>query len=195
MPTPNTKNYGKQGGKEWVVESGGTLDLQSGSTVKLLDTTALTATTAEINRATDVSARLVAAGATLTLTVATHSDKAILLDTAAGSTITLPAATGTGARFDFLVSVTPTSNQHRINVVGNDAFYGTLFMAQDAADTVVAWEAASDADQINLNGSTKGGLVGDWIRIWDMATDKWAITGTLAGTGTEVTPFATGQVT
>lgn len=157
----------------------------------------LAATPTEINRAADVSARLVAAGEALAVTVAAHDGKTILLDTAAGSTCTLPAATGSGARMRFAVSVKATSNQHRITVTGNDAFVGSYNILDMDAAAQGAYAAAADADQFNLNGTTTGGLVGDWVEVQDIAADKWLITGQLccpAGSN-PATSFATGQVT
>lgn len=158
---------------------------------------AVAATGPEIDNVADVSARLVAGGASLTLTAATHSDRIILLDTAAGTTITLPAATGSGATFRFNVTVTPTSNQHRINVVGNDEFVGVLMVTQDSADTALIFDAADagDNDQINMNGTTQGGRIGDWVELIDISTDNWHARGVLSGSGIEATPFVTGQVT
>jgi hypothetical protein len=141
-----------------------------------------------------INSAMVAGGSTLTLTAASHDGKTIALDTAAGTTITLPAASGSGARFRFVVTVAATSNQHRINVVGNDAFFGNIFGAQDGGVTVEAWEAAADADQINLNGTTTGGLKGDWIELEDMVADGWSVRGLIAQTGVQATPFSTGQV-
>lgn len=157
---------------------------------------AVAATGLEIDNVADVSTRLVAGGATLTLTVATHSGRIILLDTAAGTTLTLPAATGSGAVFTAIVSVVPTSNQHRINVVGNDACVGTaIFESDNATDGVVGFVTGADTDQINLNGTTTGGLSrGDRVELVDIATDLWAVTIQASSSGTEATPFATGQV-
>lgn len=195
MAFEQPKVYKTNNGDKMVVASGGEVDVESGGSFKLAGT-AVAASAAELNRATDVSGRLVAAGATLTITEALHDGKTVLLDTAAGSTITLPAATGSGAKFRFLVTVAPTSNQHRIDVVGNDAFFGTAIMAtDDAADLVKAFEAGADADRFDMNGTTKGGTVGDVVELEDMAADKWHINAVLKGTGTEVTPFTTGAVT
>ncbi|HYF28586.1 MAG TPA: hypothetical protein VD931_22795 [Baekduia sp.] len=154
----------------------------------------LEASQAELDRVADVSTRLVAGGSSLTLTAAAHDGKTVLLDTAAGTTITLPAATGSGARFRLVVSVAATSNQHRINVVGNDAFFGTATLAQDGGDTSVLFEAGTDADQINLNGTTTGGTKGATVELEDIATDVWAVRIVSAATGTEATPFTTGAV-
>jgi hypothetical protein len=150
--------------------------------------TSATITDAVINTA------LIAGGATLTLTAATHGGKTIALDTLTGTTITLPAATGSGVHFRFLVSVAATSNQHRINVVGNDAFFGQIISGNDSDNTVVAFPTAADADQINWNGGSTGGLKGAWLELVDMVADGWSVWGITDASGTEATPFATGQV-
>lgn len=156
------------------------------------------ATPAEINRAADVSARLIAAGSSLTLTELAHDGKVVCLDTAAGSTITLPAATGSGMVLTFVVTVKPTSNQHRLNVVGNDEFCGSVNILDMDGSTQAAFGAVDggDNDRFDLNGTTKGGQVGDWVQLVDMSTDNWCIRGQLVcPTGSNpATPFATGQV-
>src|SRR5882672_7294235 len=59
-----------------------------------------------------------AAGATKTLT-ASNAGQIILLDTAGGSVVTLPAATGSGNTFRFLVSVLATSASHKVQVANS----------------------------------------------------------------------------
>jgi len=157
--------------------------------------TVLTVTAAELNRLADVSGRIVAAtAATLTITEATHEGKTVTLDRAAGITVTLPAATGGGARYRFYTKTTVTSNNHVVQVVENDVMKGTAWATQDAADTAVAFETAADSDTITMNGSTKGGLIGDVIELEDVATDTWSVRCFLQATGTEVTPFSAAVV-
>src|SRR5687768_10316625 len=98
--------------------------------------TSVSATAAEINRNVDVSGSLVAAGGTLTMTEAVHEGKVICLDTAAGSVVTLPDSTGSGAVYRFLVTVTATSNSHVIKV-GNSTDEMRGFVVQDS-DTATA---------------------------------------------------------
>ena len=139
----------------------------------------------------------VAAGSTITLTRLLHGGRLILLDTAAGCTVTLPAATASGTHFDFLVTVAPTSNQHRINVTGDDAFLGVAWVATDADSVDLSthsFEAATDTDQINMNGTTTGGVIGARVSLIDALTDRWSVQIHTAATGTEATPFSTGQV-
>ena len=157
---------------------------------------AVASTGPEIDNVADISARLVAGGSALTMVAATHTGRVILLDTAAGTTITLHAATGSGAHYRFLVSVTPTSNQHRINVTGDDEFVGQIVQAADGGSTVVVYEALNtvDNDRINMNGTTQGGVVGDYIEVIDYLADNWFVHGHTSATGTEATPFAIGAV-
>lgn len=158
---------------------------------ELTDLKDVTATAAELNRVADASGRIVTAtAATLTATETTHDGKTVVLNRAAGITVTLPAATGSGTRLRFYNAATVTSNNHIIQVVGNDVMKGTAWMTQDAADTAVAFETAADSDTITMNGSTKGGLIGDVIELEDVAADTWSVQCFLQGTGTEATPFS-----
>jgi hypothetical protein len=155
---------------------------------------ALSATATEINRVADVSGRLVAAGATLSVTEALHDGKTILLDTLAGSVCTLPAATGSGARFKFVVGVKATSNSHIVKVTGNDIIQGAVLVVDtDTAGTVTGFATASDSDTITLNRSTSGSVtVGEWIELEDIAADTWSVRGVLTNTSNGATPFSAG---
>lgn len=156
--------------------------------------TLVTATAAELNRSADVSGRLVSAGNTLTLTQAAHDGKTIALDQADGSALTLPAATGTGTRFRVVVSVTVTSNAHSISCAGTDEFVGVIYQVDtDTSDAIVAYPAlaADDFDVISMNGTTTGGLIGDWFELEDVASGSWALLGYSNANGTVATPIAT----
>jgi hypothetical protein len=128
--------------------------------------------------------------ATVAITADAHLGQRVMLARAAGVTATLPPATGSGNRYEFIVSVTPTSNAHVIRVTGNDVMFGLAQVAQDAGDTSVMFETAADSDTITLNGSTTGGLKGARITLDDVAADSWAVLVVTAGTGTEATPFS-----
>lgn len=155
--------------------------------------TALAATAAEINSAADTSARLVAGGSALTLTVASHQNKVVLLDTAAGTTITLPASSGSGAIFKFLVSTTVTSNAHVIKVANStDVFRGNIYTLSDDTNAVLGWAAAATSDTITMDGTTKGGIAGDSFEIVDYASGFFAVRGLTKSSGTEATPFSAG---
>jgi hypothetical protein len=136
-----------------------------------------------------------AAGATKTLTAAADGGRTILLDTAAGSVVTLPAATGSGVKFRFLVSVIATSNSHIVKVANSsDTFTGQILAISDDAGFPVkgySADATAGADTITLNRTTTGSTSkGEFIIVEDYAANKWAVTGVVASTGTEATPFS-----
>jgi hypothetical protein len=150
------------------------------------------ATTAEINRAADVSTRMVAAGGTLAMTEAAHEGKIIKLDTAAGSVVTLPASTGGGAVYRFLVTTTATSNSHIIKVANaSDEFRG--FVVQDASEATAPniWWAADNDDTITLNRTTSGlAAQGEYFEIVDAVLNHYYVKGYSQASGAEETPFS-----
>lgn len=141
------------------------------------------------------SAPVTAAGGTETLTVA-DCGQTTLMDTITGSVITLPAATGSGCEFHFLVTVTNTSNDHSVVVVGNDEFVGGLTSIGTTADQSDAFTAADagDVDAIQMNGSTEGGLLGTIITVKDISADNWGLSGSVISTDASATMLVTGVV-
>ena len=127
---------------------------------------------------------------TVTITNEAHGDKIITLNRAAGIAVTLPAATGSGAGYTFIVGTTVTSNSTTIKVVGNDIMVGFASLLQDGGDTAVHFETAADSDTITFNGTTTGGVAGARVRLLDIAADTWHVDVKGAATGTEATPFS-----
>lgn len=154
--------------------------------------TAVTATAAEINRAADVSARIVnCTAATLTVTAASHDSKTVTLNRAAGIAVTLPAASGSGERFRFIIGTTVTSNSTTIKVANSsDTMVGVGMQAADGGSTVNFWEAGGTDDTITFNGTTTGGIKGDLVELEDIATNLWHVRVLGSATGTEATPFS-----
>lgn len=128
---------------------------------------------------------------TLTVTAAAHAGATIVLNRAAGTTVTLPAATGSGFKYTFVVGTTVTSNSDIIKVANaSDVMTGLAINAQDAADTAVAFETASTTDTITLNGTTTGGIKGDRVEVEDIAANLYYVRVVGSATGTEATPFS-----
>jgi len=144
-----------------------------------VDLGGLLATADELNRVADVSTRLVAAGSTLAATVAAHDGKIILLDPAAGSVVTLPDATGSGAVFTFAVSVTATSNSHIIKTARTaDHMTGFVALLDMDATPLAAYKGDGTADDtITMNRTTTGGVIGDTVQAVDIAANLWLIRG------------------
>jgi len=120
-----------------------------------------------------------------------HAGTTCTINAAAGLTITLPAANGSGRVFELVLGTTVTSNNVIIQVANaNDTMTGQADMAQDAGDTEASFETLSNSDTITLNGSTKGGIKGDKIILKDIQSTLWSVDAELSGTGTEITPFS-----
>lgn len=152
------------------------------------------ATTAELNRAADVSTRVVnATAATLAVTEADHSDKTIVLDRADGIAVTLPAAAA-GLKFRFIVKTTFTAAASIKSATGADIMIGYALMGNDTDNTVVSWQAvaASTIDTIDMFGTANstGGMAGQEVEIEGLATNLWYAKVVGDAAGTEATPFA-----
>lgn len=127
----------------------------------------------------------------LTATRDLHEGRTVILNRAAGSTVTLPAATGTGSKYRFVVVTTVTSNGYIIKVANaTDVMAGRAFVCQDGGDTVVGFEAGASDDTITLNGTTTGGLKGDVVEVEDVASGLYFVKVRTSATGTEATPFS-----
>lgn len=152
---------------------------------------AIAATPAEINRSCDVSNRIVTLTADISITEALHEGKTLLLGEVGGNaslTVTLPAATGGGARYRFVVSVVNTSN-YVIAALTTDVMSGGIIIS-DGADAQSFFADGTD-DKLTMNGTTTGGLtIGDWVEVQDILDGNWHVTGFVGGSGTEATPFA-----
>ena len=136
---------------------------------------------------------MIAGGATLTMLAQTHAGKTIALDTAAGTTITLPASTGGGVKYRFVVTVVPTSNQHKVQVANaTDVLRGGILNCDtDSSNATLLFPTASTSDTCTYNGTTQGGFsIGDWIEVEDVKAGFWAISGVTQANGTVATPFS-----
>lgn len=155
----------------------------------------VTATTAELNEAADKSTNaVVALTADTALTQAAHAGKIVTIGSADGDTITLPAATGTGDIYTVVVATTVTSNNHIIQAASaSDSFAGICLGVDTDAEGAsgYTWNADSGDDTVTMDGSAKGGLIGDkWI-ITDIASGVFQVDGRITQSGgSEVTPFS-----
>lgn len=150
----------------------------------------LTADVATLNNLGSLSSRIVAAAAaTLAVTQALHDGKTISLNKVDGTAVTLPAATGTGAKFRFFVGASITSVGSTITAAGSDVFKGGINLQKGSDGT--SFQAVSSANQImTLNGTTKGGIVGGYITVEDVGAGVWGVTGSLPASGTLATLFS-----
>jgi hypothetical protein len=136
----------------------------------------------------------VAVGATTTITAA-NAGSTFLLNTAAGSVATLPAATGTGNVYNFIVTTTVTSNSHKILAASSSDDIIGIAIGQHT-NTPLAFQATVAGTfhsiQMPSAGTTpSGGNQGDSFTFQDIGTNLWYVTGTYTAGTTPTTPFST----
>lgn len=123
-----------------------------------------------------------------------QSGRTILSDDAAGLDFTLPAiaAVDVGTWYEFLVSVTITSNNLRVTAASGDLLRGGVSIQDfDTANTIAYFTPDESDDLIfTMNGTTKGGKKGSRVRFIAITATGWFVEGHLFGDGTLATPFA-----
>lgn len=125
------------------------------------------------------AARIVDLNATsLSITQALHDGRTIKArHTAATSTLTLPAATGSGAKFRIKVGAVNT-NSHIIKVANSsDTIKGLITILDNDSNAVTGYCGSGTDDTITLNGTTTGGQIGDWVELEDILANVWAVSG------------------
>jgi hypothetical protein len=136
---------------------------------------------------------------TLTVTAASHAGRIITLNRAAGIAVTLPAATGTGNVYTFIVGTTFTANGTIAVASNTDYMRGRVYTLSDGAAAVLGYSTsnsgtvATESDTITLytaSSNTTGGIIGDVIVLRDIGTAVWHVLGHTQSGGTEATPFS-----
>jgi len=128
--------------------------------------------------------------ATISLT-GPDTGKLVLLDRATGVDLSLPEAPADGTNFTFQTKTDPSGGVYAINAQGTDIFAGFVYSkVTGAVDTLFSATLGTE-DQIALNGSTSGGLIGTDITIIYRADGAtWYTSGVNQATGVVITPFA-----
>lgn len=126
--------------------------------------------------------------ATAGLTTA-QSGIIVALNNASGTTISLPAPQ-VGLNYTFVVGTVGTANKI-ITDAGTTFIAGGLYI--DKALTITRYDAnGTSIRSINLNGTTTGGATtGDVFTLICYSPTQWTVEGTVTGSGTLSTPFAT----
>jgi hypothetical protein len=128
---------------------------------------------------------------TLTVTATQHAGKIVTISSTAAIAVTLPQATGTGNRYRFNLRVAATATSHTIKVANaTDVMSGIVYALTTSSDNVIGYKTSATSDTITLNGTTLGGVIGDWIEIIDIKTGFFQVNMSTAPTGTTATPFS-----
>lgn len=151
----------------------------------------LTATADEINAVADVSARiLTVTGTQLTVTAAVHADRDVLLDNTHTVTVTLPAASGSGNRYNFIVKTTGTDGSKIIQVANTTDVINGGSLAVNTQSTTIGFTATASDDTITLNNTTSGGVKGTRVTLLDAASGVYLVNIFNLTTGNPATPFS-----
>jgi hypothetical protein len=101
-------------------------------------------------------------------------------------------ANNEGVVYTIWVPTTISTSSLKIGTDGTDKYVGSvLSIDTDTSGAAVGFVAGASDDFINLNGTTTGGVAGTCVQIVAIAANKYMVTGTVLGTGTVATPFAT----
>lgn len=132
-------------------------------------------------------------GATQTLK-ADDSGATILLDKADGIVVTLPAAAPVGTNYEFIVSVTLTSNVYKIiTAVGTELLVGQILGCDtDTANATIVWPGlvGSSYIAVSMNKTTTGGIKGDSFRFTKLNSTTWLCNGNTNNNGAVATPYS-----
>lgn len=149
----------------------------------------------KIHGAVERADAIVNVTADTTLTAELHAGKTVVLGSATGDTVTLPAATGTGNIYRVAVGVAVTSNAHIVQVANtSDSFVGICIGVDTDVEgaTGYTWNADANDDTFTMDGAATGGEIGDFIEVQDIASGVFMILNariTQSG-ASEATPFS-----
>ena len=157
-----------------------------------------TVTTTGRLQPTTFSTGVVVLTATGAITAAAHAGKTLSMAEVGGNalcTFTLPAATGTGDVYRFVVGVVNTSNYVIKVPDASHTIKGQVLVQDDSTEGgaagVIGWKADGTDDTITINGTTTGGVsIGDYVEITDLIANQYVVSGMLQASGTEASPFS-----
>ena len=130
-------------------------------------------------------------GATLTCTAAKHGGRTVVLNSTHTQTITLPAASGTGQKYRFAVSVVGTDGSKVIQAANaTDVMQGVCIVNSTATDQASSFLTSATSDTVTLNNTTTGGIVGTIVELEDIASGTFNVRVYAAASGTVATPFS-----
>ena len=117
--------------------------------------------------------------------------KTLMLNRAAGMTLTLPVDTVfVGFTVKMVVRDTFTGTWEVTGQADGDLFFGGVFLSSVAAKSDRFGPNGSSNDTLKADADTKGRLSGGFVEFTCMGPNEWLVSGVLAAGGTPVTPFA-----
>jgi hypothetical protein len=141
------------------------------------------------------SGRIVTTTATIVaLTATQHGERVVIINTnsTVANTFTLPAATGSGVKYELINGIAQTQGSIVVAALGADVFKGR---ALNMDSTAVATHASffvttATSDKMTWNRTTTGGIYNDSIVLYDEAAAVWRVQVTSNTSGANATPFS-----
>ena len=129
-------------------------------------------------------------GATYQVLASDHG-KTLMLNRAAGMTLTLPVDTVfVGFTVKMVVRATFTGTWEVTGQADGDLFFGGIFLSSVAAKSDRFGPNGSSNDTLKADADAKGRLSGGFVNFTLMGPNEWLVDGVLAAGGTPTTPFA-----
>jgi len=117
--------------------------------------------------------------------------KTLMLNRAAGMTLTLPVDTAfIGFTVKMVVRETFTGTWEVTGAADGDLFFGGVFLSSVAAKSDRFGPNGSSNDTLKASSDSRGRLSGGFVNFTLMGPNEWLVDGVLAAGGTPVTPFA-----
>ena len=154
-----------------------------------------TITAAEL-RTLDPGSRIVTTTASaLSLAITTAAERVILVNsnTTFANTVTLPLATGSGAKITVVNNIAQTQGSVVVAANGTtNTLAGVAYMVNaTVTNNAQAFYTSATSDKVTFNRTTTGGGTGgDIVECWDTATNVWTVQVRSATKCTTATPFA-----
>ncbi len=138
----------------------------------------------------DSATRLVTTTATqVAVTATAHAGRHVILNSTHTTTVTLPAATGTGDVYTLRVGVTGTDGSKVITVANTTDVIKGGSIAVSTESTTLGF-ASTAATTITFNNTTQGGVIGTKVELIDVAAGIFLVNVLSVGTGHPATPFS-----
>lgn len=132
--------------------------------------------------------------ATATASRSAYAGRTTRLDAVAGFAVTLPASSGSGNKYRFVVGTALTSGTYVVKVANaTDIMAGGVLIndtGDSSAATVDYFPTASTSDTYTMTQAIGGGKVGDWFEVEDFKSGTWVVHGVQQGVTDPTTPFS-----
>ena len=127
----------------------------------------------------------------IALTQVTNGNRWLTLSAAAPCAITLPQSLGKGDVYSVQIQVAATGTATTIATANEtDVLQGAISALTTSSNAMDGWVCSATSNTVSLNGTTKGGVAGDWYKFTDVKTGFWIVEGVTAPSGTYATPFS-----